>query len=194
MFSKCCDSWLLYISRLIIYCFTSRLRIFHRLLMLQYLGLSSGSLKRKGDLYRATPGMTQGFSFSGIIRSIAPFSHLLWHTRGCLGPILTRNLIVNHSSPLSTHKGLLRTYSDLDPYGSPFCCLLWHTRNADREDLERVYMVYEIYEMSYGILCFPEPWRRKYSNPVTNFINFMCHIHECKILFITHLSLIWLNA
>jgi hypothetical protein len=43
-------------------------------------------------------------------------------------------------------------------------------------------------------LIFPEPWRGKYSNPVTNFINFICHMHECKILFITHLSLIWLNA
>jgi hypothetical protein len=40
-------------------------------------------------------------------------------------------------------------------------------------------------------LIFPEPWRGKYSNWVTNF---MCHMHECKILFITHLSLIWLNA
>jgi hypothetical protein len=43
-------------------------------------------------------------------------------------------------------------------------------------------------------LIFPEPWRGKYSNPVTNFINFICHMHEYKILFITHLSLIWLNA
>jgi hypothetical protein len=43
-------------------------------------------------------------------------------------------------------------------------------------------------------LIFPEPWRGKYSNPVTNFINSICHMHECKILFITHLSLIRLNA
>jgi hypothetical protein len=40
-------------------------------------------------------------------------------------------------------------------------------------------------------LIFPEPWCGKYSNPVMNFI---CHMHECKILFTTHLLLIWLNA
>jgi hypothetical protein len=40
-------------------------------------------------------------------------------------------------------------------------------------------------------LIFPEPWLWKYSNTVTNFI---CRMHECKILFITHISLIWSNA
>ena len=41
-------------------------------------------------------------------------------------------------------------------------------------------------------LIFPEPWRGKYSNPVTNFINFICHMHEYKILFITHLQCVYL--
>jgi hypothetical protein len=44
------------------------------------------------DLYRATPAVTRDNSFPGLIRRNAPFSRLLWHTRGCGGPILTRIL------------------------------------------------------------------------------------------------------
>jgi hypothetical protein len=45
------------------------------------------------DLYRATPAVTRGLDFSGLIRrSTAPFSRLLRHTRGCGGSILTRIL------------------------------------------------------------------------------------------------------
>jgi hypothetical protein len=33
----------------------------------------------------------------------------------------------------------------------------------------------------------------KYSNPVTNFITFIRHMHECKILFTTYLSLFFLK-
>jgi hypothetical protein len=41
------------------------------------------------DLYRATPAVTRGLGFSGLIRRTAPFSRLLRHTRGCGGCILT---------------------------------------------------------------------------------------------------------
>jgi hypothetical protein len=41
------------------------------------------------DLYRATPAMTQGLGFSGLIRRTAPISCLLRHARGCKGSILT---------------------------------------------------------------------------------------------------------
>ena len=34
------------------------------------------------DLYRARPSLTQGFSFSGLIRKTAPFSHLSDTQRG----------------------------------------------------------------------------------------------------------------
>jgi hypothetical protein len=44
------------------------------------------------DLYRATPTVTRGVGFSGLIRRTAPFSRLLRHTRGCGGFILTRIL------------------------------------------------------------------------------------------------------
>jgi hypothetical protein len=37
------------------------------------------------DLYRATPAVTRNLGFSGLIRRTAPFSRLLWHTRGCGG-------------------------------------------------------------------------------------------------------------
>jgi hypothetical protein len=44
------------------------------------------------DLYRATPAVTRGLGFSGLIRRTAPFSRFLQHTRGCGGPFLTRIL------------------------------------------------------------------------------------------------------
>jgi hypothetical protein len=44
------------------------------------------------DFYRATPTVTRDLGFSGFIRMTAPFSHLLQHTRGCGGSILTRIL------------------------------------------------------------------------------------------------------
>jgi hypothetical protein len=45
------------------------------------------------DLYRATPAVTRGLGFSSLIRRTAPFSRLLWHSRGYRGPILTRILM-----------------------------------------------------------------------------------------------------
>jgi hypothetical protein len=41
-------------------------------------------------LYLATPAVTRGLGFSGLIRRIAPFSRLLRPTRGCGGSILIR--------------------------------------------------------------------------------------------------------
>jgi hypothetical protein len=48
-------------------------------------------------LYRATPAVTRGLGFSGLIRRTAPSSCLLRHTRGCGGSVLTRIL----TGPLS---------------------------------------------------------------------------------------------
>jgi hypothetical protein len=44
------------------------------------------------DLYRATPAVTRGLGFFGLMRRTAPFSRLLRHTRGCGGSILARIL------------------------------------------------------------------------------------------------------
>jgi hypothetical protein len=44
------------------------------------------------DLYRATPAVTRGLGFSGLIRWSTPISRLLRHTRGFGGSILTRIL------------------------------------------------------------------------------------------------------
>jgi hypothetical protein len=41
------------------------------------------------DLYRATPVVTRGLGFSGVIRRTAPFSRLLRHTRECGESVLT---------------------------------------------------------------------------------------------------------
>jgi hypothetical protein len=59
--------------------------------MLGALGLWAGR-----DLYRATLVVTQDLGFSGLIWRTAPFSHLLRHTRGCGGPILTQILTGLH--------------------------------------------------------------------------------------------------
>jgi hypothetical protein len=42
------------------------------------------------DLYFATPGVTRGLGFSGLIRRTDPFCRFLRHTRECGGSILTR--------------------------------------------------------------------------------------------------------
>jgi hypothetical protein len=60
---------------------------------LQNLGLCS-ALRGLGlwagrDLYRATPAVTWGLCFSGLIRRTDPFNRLLRHARGCGGTILT---------------------------------------------------------------------------------------------------------
>ena len=49
------------------------------------------------DLYRATPAVTQDLGFSGLIRRTAPFK-----------------------SPLTTHEGMWRIYSNPDPHGVKF--------------------------------------------------------------------------
>jgi hypothetical protein len=56
--------------------------------MLGPRGLWAGS-----DIYGATPAVTRGLGFSGLIRRTAPFSRLLRHTRGRGGPIVTRILM-----------------------------------------------------------------------------------------------------
>jgi hypothetical protein len=90
---------------LIIYCFTSRSRIFHLHgdfniagEGLQNLGLCSvlRALEQGRGLFRAIPGATRGLGFFGIIRRTAPFSRLLRHT--C--------------------KGMWRIYSNPDLQGS----------------------------------------------------------------------------
>jgi hypothetical protein len=44
--------------------------------------LSAQGLWAGRDLYRATPAVTRGLGFFGLIRRTAPFSRLLRHTRG----------------------------------------------------------------------------------------------------------------
>jgi hypothetical protein len=97
------NDWL--IDWLIIYGFTSRSRIFHLYgdvtiagEGLQNLGLCSAlRTLEQGDLFRATPAVTRGLGFSGLIRSTAAFCRLLRHTRGCGGFIPTRILTGSHS-------------------------------------------------------------------------------------------------
>ena len=55
--------------------------------MLGAQGLGAGR-----DLFRATPVVTWGLGFSGLIRRTAPLSRLLRYTRGCGGSILPRIL------------------------------------------------------------------------------------------------------
>jgi hypothetical protein len=48
------------------------------------------------NLFRATPAVTRGLGFSGLIRRTAAFSRFLRHIRGCGGSILTRILTGSH--------------------------------------------------------------------------------------------------
>jgi hypothetical protein len=79
---------------LIIYCFTSRSKIFHLYgditiagEGLQNLGLCSAlrAFEQEGIFI-----VTRGIGFSGHIRTTSTFSRVLRHVRGCGGPILTR--------------------------------------------------------------------------------------------------------
>jgi hypothetical protein len=98
---------------LIIYCFTSRSRIFHFYgdvtitgKGLQNLGLCSALRAfEQGRIfkYRTTPAVTRGLSFSGLIRRTAPFHRLLRHTRGCRESILTQILKQETNSRRSIH-------------------------------------------------------------------------------------------
>jgi hypothetical protein len=63
--------------------------------------LSAQGLWAGRDLYRVTPAVTQDLVLSGHIRSTAPFSRLLRHTRECGGSILTR--ILTGEGSLSCH-------------------------------------------------------------------------------------------
>jgi hypothetical protein len=96
------------------------------------------------------------------------FSRLL-HTRGCGESIPTRILTGPHSaasygtqgdvenlfqpgfswvpvqSPLTTHKGMWRIYSNPDPDGSSFNRLLRHTRGCEGPILTRIIMECEIW-------------------------------------------------
>jgi hypothetical protein len=88
------------LSRLIIYGFTSRSRIFHLYgdvtitgEGLQNLGLCSALRAfEQGGIFI----VTRNLGFSGLIWRTAPFSYLLRHTRGCGGSILTRILTGIH--------------------------------------------------------------------------------------------------
>jgi hypothetical protein len=127
---------LLISTSLIIYCYTSRSRIFYSWRrhhcrwratkfrpMLVAEGLWAGR-----DLYRATPTVTRDLGFFGLIRTTAPFSRLFGHARGCWGLHLTWISWIPIQSPLTTRKGMLGTYSDSDLHGSQFSCLLRHAR------------------------------------------------------------------
>jgi hypothetical protein len=55
--------------------------------------LGAQGLWTRRELYCATPVVTHGLGYSGLIRRTAPFSCLVRHTRGCGGSILTRILM-----------------------------------------------------------------------------------------------------
>jgi hypothetical protein len=87
-----------YIHWLIIYSFTSRSRIFHWYgdVTIAGEGLQISVLRapEQGGVF-IVPHLlwvTRDLGFSGLIRGTAPCSHLLRHTRGCGGSILTRIL------------------------------------------------------------------------------------------------------
>jgi hypothetical protein len=128
---------------MIIYDFTSHSRIFHLYEdviitgeWLQNFGLSVlRTFEQEGiDLYRATPAVTRGLSFSCIIQRAAPFSRLLRHTRGCGELILTR--IPIHSPLTCCDTGL--SFSCIIQRATPFSRLLRHTWGCGEPILTRI--------------------------------------------------------
>jgi hypothetical protein len=73
------------------------------------------------DLYRATPAVTRDLSFSGLIRRTAPFRHLLRHTRGCGGSILTRILTGLFLSSRGILEKKIFFNINIGKYGFPYC-------------------------------------------------------------------------
>jgi hypothetical protein len=73
------------------------------------LAIGAQGLWAGRDLYRATPAVTLGLGFSGLIRRTAPFNRLLRFARGCGGPILTWALTVFQRK--CKHVSCVKTYN-----------------------------------------------------------------------------------
>jgi hypothetical protein len=97
---------------LIIYCFTSRSRIFHL----------------HGDVAITGEGL-QNLRLCSVLRA---FEHRVIHTCCDTGPRFFRSHSKDRpiQSPLRTHKRIWRIYSNPDPHGSPISRLLRHTRGS----------------------------------------------------------------
>jgi hypothetical protein len=111
---------------LIIYCFKSRSRFF----LLKYgdVTIAGEGLQNldlcselrafeQEDFYRATPAVTRGLGFSGLIRRTAPFSRLLWYTRLCGESNLIRILTGSHSVASYDTQGDAKDLFLPDPHG-----------------------------------------------------------------------------
>jgi hypothetical protein len=71
--------------------------------------LGAQGLRAGRDIYRATPAVTQGLCFSGLIRRAAPFRRLLRHMRGCGDSILTRIPMSKNWNKLGWPKNSMQT-------------------------------------------------------------------------------------
>jgi hypothetical protein len=85
----------------------------------------------------ATPAVTLGLSFSGLIQRTAPFSHLLQHTRGCRWSTLTQIFTGPHSVASYDTQGEVEDLLYPDLRGSPFSRLLRHSRGCGGSTLPR---------------------------------------------------------
>jgi hypothetical protein len=91
------------------------------------------------DLYRATPVVTRDLGFFRSLSKGSPHlvaSHDM--QRDAEGGITLARILIQ--SLLMIRKGMLRIYSNLDPHGSPFGCLLRHARGCWGPILARMLM------------------------------------------------------
>jgi hypothetical protein len=103
-------------SWLIVYCFTSRWRIFHL----------------HGDVTIADEGL-QNLGLCSVFRAFGQGgSFISYHTCCDMGPRFFRSRPKDRSiqSLLTTHKRMSRIYSNPDSHASPFSRLLRHTRGC----------------------------------------------------------------
>jgi hypothetical protein len=102
-----------------------------------------------------------GFGFSGPIRRTAPFSRLVWHARGCWGPVVTRIL--------TSWQKMLTPSRHLTPplvYPGVFVCpSLWFyfLRTSEIDDCSfvtsAIILLFSVFCATYFayvlVLCFP---------------------------------------
>jgi hypothetical protein len=109
---------------LVVYCFTSRSRIFH---LYGDVTITGEGLQNLG-LCSALRAFEQGGIF--IVPHCCDTGPRFFRSHPKDRPIL---------SPLTTHKGMWKIYSYPDPHGSPFSRLLRHTRGCGGPILTRIH-------------------------------------------------------
>jgi hypothetical protein len=107
------------------------------------------------DLYHATPVVTWDLGFSGLIRRTAPFSHLLWHTKGCAGSLLpciltgTMKIHVSSQRHMKIHAGFFTLMIIIDCFYVHVLCninfAILYTRGSFQKEIKVAWTMFYMY-------------------------------------------------